>query len=886
MNTNLSPAPVPSDPRDTATAWALDELTPEERAAFEQQSAEDAELAALAEETRDFCGLLTGTLRQPSEELRDAARRRVLFEAGRPRRDAKATRGKWFRRMTTMAACIAAGSGGTYWWLVTNGYRAERRAAYAEAPRHEDFLVGGNGGSGLEDRKPEPLRSPNAGIYSSTAPASQPAGTVAIASPASASTDPGQKSNNTLKYTSGTTTEEVKRHFNNGLALQQQGHLLEAEDEYNRILALDPTNSDAQKHLEVLDQRIPRPQGYLKSARNPAPLRMAVEEDAAQTTPAPTAASAPASPADAAKMASGTMNGTPGTGAGLASTSVPGRGIGRGPGFGSGYGPGVSPPASSSPVPGQEMSTRNTASYKMVPGTGPAKAKEARPKPAVVAASEPSGRLSSDNFEVQSDAILSGESYAQTVENSFLTVLGDPLSTFSIDVDTASYSNVRRFLNMGQAPPPAAVRLEELVNYFPYEYAQPTDGKPFAVHVEMTSAPWNASHRVARIALKGKEIAQGERPAANLVFLVDVSGSMDSPLKLPLVKQSLKFVVERLTDKDTVSLVTYAGESGVALPATNGGEKARIMAAIDGLGAGGSTNGAGGINTAYAQAAKHFQKEGINRVILATDGDFNVGASSDAAMMKLITEKAKSGVFLSVLGYGMGNTKDSKMEILADKGNGNYAYIESLSEARKSLADQLNGTLVTIAKDVKIQIEFNPAVIRSYRLLGYENRMLAKEDFNNDKKDAGEIGAGHTVTALYELIPAGVAEERVSTDTLKYQTRTAQEPPQPAVAPPADNAGNGETMTVKLRWKAPDADVSQLMEVPVKDGGGKIAEASGETRWAVAVAGFAALLNNSQYPGLSWEDVRALARGSKGADPNGYRGEFLQLLDKAESLGR
>lgn len=477
------------------------------------------------------------------------------------------------------------------------------------------------------------------------------------------------------------------------------------------------------------------------------------------------------------------------------------------------------------------------------------------------------------------------ESYAALPENPFLGVQKAPLSTFSIDVDTASYSNVRRYLNQNQAPPPESVRLEELVNYFPYDYAQPVDGKPFAVHVEMTSTPWNAQHRLARIALKGKEIHAEERPAANLVFLVDVSGSMQPENKLPLVKQSLRFVVERLTEKDTVALVTYAGDSGVALPATSGADKARIMAAIDGLGAGGSTNGAGGINAAYDEAAKHFRKEAINRVILATDGDFNVGVTSRGDLQRLIEEKRATGVFLSLLGYGMGNTKDDTMELLANKGNGNYAYIDSLSEARKALGEQFSGTLVTIAKDVKIQIEFNPAVIQSYRLLGYENRMLAKEDFNNDKKDAGEIGAGHTVTALYELVPVGAVEEPVTTvDGLKYQQPKTEPAPPAAPAVPAEVSA--ETMTVKLRWKAPDADVSQLMEVPVKDAGAKIAEASPETKWAVAVAGFASRLRNSQFAGMTWDDIRTLAKSAKGTDPNGYRGEFLQLLDKAESVRR
>ncbi|MES2705315.1 MAG: von Willebrand factor type A domain-containing protein [Verrucomicrobiota bacterium] len=488
----------------------------------------------------------------------------------------------------------------------------------------------------------------------------------------------------------------------------------------------------------------------------------------------------------------------------------------------------------------------------------------------------------------------SAESYQSLPVNPFLDVTAAPLSTFSIDVDTASYSNVRRFLNAGGRPPAEAVRLEELVNYFPYDEPPPEDGKPFAVRVNVVSAPWNAQHRLARIVLKGKEIAAAARPASNLVFLVDVSGSMNEPSKLPLVQQSLRLLTERLTENDRVSIVTYAGSSGVVLPSTNGQDKARILAAIDGLQSAGGTNGAGGITTAYAQAAQHFIKDGVNRVILATDGDFNIGVTSHDDLLNLITEKAKSGVFLSVLGYGMGNLKDDTMELLSDKGNGNYAYIDSLSEARKSLVEQMSGTLVTIAKDVKIQIEFNPSVVKSYKLLGYENRLLAKEDFNNDKKDAGEIGAGHTVTALYEIVPAGAPEVPVNAavDGLKYQQTPAVAVPRPQVTPAADS---GEMMNVKLRWKQPQGETSELMEVPVKDSGASLDQASGETRWAVAVAGFARLLRGDTVSGtetaagaaaLTWETVRQLARGAKGPDPLGYRGEFLQLIDKAESLTR
>ena len=477
------------------------------------------------------------------------------------------------------------------------------------------------------------------------------------------------------------------------------------------------------------------------------------------------------------------------------------------------------------------------------------------------------------------------ESYKNIPLNTFHEVTQSPLSTFSIDVDTASYANVRRFLNQGQRPPAEAVRLEELVNYFPYEEAPPQDGKPFAVRVDLTSAPWNPAHRLARISLKGKEIATAQRPASNLVFLVDVSGSMAEPNKLPLVQQSLRLLAERLTENDRVSLVTYAGSTAVVLPSTNGQEKSRILAAIDALSSGGSTNGAGGLTLAYQQAAEHFIKDGVNRVILATDGDFNVGISSHEALLALIQEKAKTGVFLSVLGYGRGNLKDDTMELLADKGNGNYGYIDSLSEARKTLVEQMSGTLVTIAKDVKIQIEFNPAAVKSYRLLGYENRMLAKEDFNDDKKDAGEIGAGHNVTALYEIIPAGAPDATPVpvVDGLKYQQIPAVTVPKPE---PTPAALNGELMNVKLRWKQPQGDTSELLEVPVKDSPAPLDQAGQETRWSAAVAGFAQLLRGEAPPTLTWDMVRQLARSSKGPDALGYRGEFLQLIDKAESLSR
>lgn len=478
---------------------------------------------------------------------------------------------------------------------------------------------------------------------------------------------------------------------------------------------------------------------------------------------------------------------------------------------------------------------------------------------------------------------VSGESYTRIIENEMKEVAREPLSTLSIDVDTASYANVRRFLNQNMTPPPDAVRIEELVNYFPTDEEGPAHGakEPFGVRIELAPCPWQPVHRLARIAIKGREMDRNRKPS-NLVFLVDVSGSMSEPAKLPLVQQSLRMLTEQLGEGDHVTMVVYAGSSGVVLPPTSGEKKAEILVAIDRLSAGGSTHGSAGIKLAYEQAVAGFIKGGVNRVILCTDGDFNVGVSSPEELEKLIKHKAKTGVFLSVLGFGSGNLKDRTMETLADKGNGNYAYIDSLSEARKVLVEQMSGTLDTIAKDVKIQVEFNPALVRSYRLIGYENRLLAKEDFNDDTKDAGEIGAGHSVVALYEVVPATLpagAESRPAVDSLKYQT--------PAVAPAqlAKAAQSGEVMTVKLRYKEPDSSLSKLIEAPVKDEGKTLTASSSEYKFSAAVAGFGLLLRDSAYKGtLSWETVRRLAIDGKGADKLGYRGEFLQLIDKARGL--
>lgn len=471
------------------------------------------------------------------------------------------------------------------------------------------------------------------------------------------------------------------------------------------------------------------------------------------------------------------------------------------------------------------------------------------------------------------------EGYDKITENRFLKVKDNPLSTFSIDVDAASYSNIRRFLNQGQLPPAGAVRIEEMVNYFTYQYPQPVKNEPFSINTEISDAPWNKDHKLVLIGLQGKKIPTENLPASNLVFLIDVSGSMQDPLKLPLVKASMKMLVDQLREEDKISMVVYAGAAGLVLEPTSGDEKTKIKDAIDKLEAGGSTAGGAGIKLAYKTARENFVKGGNNRVILCTDGDFNVGESSDDAMERMIEQERKSGVFLTVLGYGMGNYQDAKMQKLADKGNGNHAYIDGISEAKKVLVNEFGGTLFTIAKDVKLQVEFNPAKVQGYRLIGYENRMLAKEDFNDDKKDAGELGSGHTVTALYEVIPVGVKSDFLQkVDSLKYQKNTA---------PLISSSQTEEILTVKFRYKAPDGDVSKLIEHPVLDKQVALTKTSDNFRFAAAVAQFGLLLRESEYKSTaSYDNVLNLARKAKGYDEEGYRSEFVRLVESARLLAK
>ena len=465
------------------------------------------------------------------------------------------------------------------------------------------------------------------------------------------------------------------------------------------------------------------------------------------------------------------------------------------------------------------------------------------------------------------------EAYARIDESAFRSVAEHPLSTFAADVDTASYANVRRFLSEDRLPPADAVRIEELVNYFTYADAPPAGAAPLAVHAEVMGCPWAPAHRLVRIGLTAKQIPHEERPPGNLVFLVDVSGSMEMPDKLPLVKSALRLLVEQLREGDRVALVVYAGSSGLVLPPTDGAEQETILAAIERLEAGGSTNGGAGIELAYRLASEGFRPGATNRVILATDGDWNVGVTSQGELTRLIEAKAKSGVFLSVLGFGRGNLKDSTMEGLADRGNGNYAYIDTINEAKKALVEQLTGTLLTVAKDVKIQVEWNPQQAAAYRLVGYENRLLAPEDFRDDAKDAGEIGAGHSVTALYDVVPAGVEAPVKPVDPLKYQA-----PREPA-------ARSGELLNVKLRYKEPEGSTSVPLELAVVDRGAAFAAASPDSRFAAAVAAFGMLLRESPHRGQSTFDaVIAMAEEAGAAAGDEHRREFLALAKKAKTL--
>ncbi len=473
-----------------------------------------------------------------------------------------------------------------------------------------------------------------------------------------------------------------------------------------------------------------------------------------------------------------------------------------------------------------------------------------------------------NNSKPLNEAVTGSESYAKINESGFKLVNVNPLSTFSVDVDRASYSNVRRFINSDQKPHVDAVRIEEMVNYFHYDYPEPKSEHPIEIYTELSVCPWQSKHKLLHVGIQGKKIADESLPPTNLVFLIDVSGSMSSDNKLPLLREALKLLTNNLRENDRVAIVVYSGAAGLVLPSTFGYHKEKILNALDKLTFGGSTAGGAGIKLAYQIAKENFVHGGNNRIILATDGDFNVGASSDADMEKLIEERRNDGIFLTCLGFGMGNYKDSKMETLADKGNGNYAYIDNIDEAKKTLVTEFGGTMYTIAKDVKLQVEFNPAKVKAYRLVGYENRMLNDEDFNDDTKDAGEMGAGHTVTALYEIIPVGVESEFLpDVDELKYQSNKMK--------------NSKDIVNVKVRYKQPLGNKSVKFEVPVKNSKSNFNETSDNYRFSASVALFGMLLRDSKYVSHGdYSTVLQMAKEGKGLDKAGYRAEFIELVNK------
>jgi Ca-activated chloride channel family protein len=529
--------------------------------------------------------------------------------------------------------------------------------------------------------------------------------------------------------------------------------------------------------------------------------------------------------------------------------------------------PGVYNRTSNAPAPAAEMQTQTQTASGNAPPNQPASVRGGN-----------SGGEAADQAVVPNPPEPSNEDYKLIEDNPFIRVTNNPLSTFSIDVDTAAYSNIRRFINNGQMPPKDAVRIEELINYFTYDYPQPQGDKPFSISTEISQAPWNPKHQLVQVGLQGKKIASEDLPPSNLIFLLDVSGSMNDANKLPLLKSAMKLLVNQLNEQDKVSIVVYAGAAGLVLPPTPGSQKTKILNAIDKLEAGGSTAGGEGIKLAYQVARTSMITNGNNRVIMATDGDFNVGISSDNELVRLIEEYRNRDIFLTILGFGMGNLKDAKMEQLADKGNGNYAYIDNLQEAKKVLVTEMGGTLLTIAKDVKIQVEFNPAKVQAYRLIGYENRLLQSQDFNDDKKDAGELGAGHSVTALYEIIPVGVESDVTlpEVDSLRYQQQNTE---------PAAYQSD-ELMLVKLRYKPPTGDTSQLISKALVNNNTPFDKASNNFKFAAAVAEFGMLLRESPYKGnATFEQVLNLAKQAKSTDLEGYRTEFIQLVEKSRSIG-
>ena len=843
------------------TAYALDELDPAGRAEIEQLLRDDPAATAELQATRDFAAQLRTRLHaERAEGLHPAQRAEILASAAieRPRNVIAFSRrvAVW----SALAASVVIGVGIALLFPVLSSMKNPSLVA---KPRANSAPIGTiTDGSQVKVRlEPEAL----AAIEESPQP--QPGGeappTLAVTQPASSDSRPGfpalavQNPALPPAEKSVASKENVDRLLAEAQAFYDSARYDLAFKRGEQVLALDTYNIAARKLEEKINLQRDH---YANSAFDEARSRAIWQTDVAWANPVRKFTGAQATTASKAAASSSLGVSQPVT------TTLSVRGF--------------------NPMTESERdhfaSNRQSGGYRGASVPAETKANSLykdESKPTVLSTMNRERELS----DLVSDPSGS-ESYDDVTDNAFLKVTDAPLSTFSIDVDTASYANVRRFLNGNTLPPRAAVRIEELVNYFHYDYPQPDGDTPFSAAMEIAGCPWTPEHRLLRVALHGRDIARAARPASNLIFLIDVSGSMEPENKLPLLKRSLALMVDQLSERDQVGIVVYAGAAGCVLESTH--SKDKIRAALDRLESGGSTHGSAGIQLAYELAEKHFIKGGTNRVILATDGDWNVGVTDKGDLWKMIERKAKGGVFLTVLGFGMDNLKDDMLEKLADKGNGNYAYIDTLNEGRKVLVDELGATLVTIAKDVKIQIEFNPAQVGAYRLIGYENRVMAAKDFADDTKDAGEIGAGHSVTAFYEIIPAGTPMPAPAIEPLKYQPAPIAKDEKPETRNQKPETSD-ELLTLKLRYKAPDGDVSTLREFPFKDAGRSFAQSTRDFRFAAAVAGYGMMLRDSPHKGgANWALVHELAIEGKGEDRDGYRAEFVGLVEKARAMMR
>jgi Ca-activated chloride channel family protein len=892
------------DPR--LTAYALGELDPTEREAVERLLSDSPAAQATVREVRDLAGLLTAELKQEPAPTLTAAQRTAILEGKAAKASPVAAirrraSSRWigqFAALASMAALVAVAA-----FLPAPGNRPDDRMSSANSSRNDLHDIRGDGGEWSLALRQQAQRTEfdlieingNAeGIGTEVTALS--AGS-ALSAGRSSGGFGGTESLGTIRdgISNGIGSGEkgyISEGSRSGKGSLSRGHSMEAKlaaDKNARANAARNEPAQPVREAEVamkrnsgqderydrapaLDETKPRnakssSKSHSRPDGEPAAPRAMFADGSVRFTTSGTTVPNPTAPAKEAV-------GGPGSGTQSAGMS----------GGGSGGGRAIAGLAETDNRPASELKQhraffgesaerkdggkKGDAHYLYFMEAGDSERREGFRRP-------------------WHEGAPGTEVYEPIVENPFLSSYEDPLSTFGIDVDTASYSNVRRFLTQQQLPPPNAVRIEELVNYFSYDYPQPAGDQPFSVNVEAGRCPWNPTNGLVRIGLKGREIERDKRPASNLVFLVDVSGSMQAENKLPLVKMGLHLLTQQMTESDKVAIVTYSDTAVERLESTNGTNKQAIQGVIESLRAGGSTNGAQGIQIAYGAAVRNFVPGGTNRVILCTDGDFNVGVTGDDELVKLIQDKVRTKVFFSVLGFGMENLKDGKLEKLADKGNGQYAYIDSQNEARKVFVDDLVGTLVTIAKDVKIQVEFNPNQVGAYRLIGYENRVMAAQDFNNDAKDAGDIGAGHTVTALYETIPTGEAPKPLLGDTLRYRN----------VVVPKEGGLANELLTVKLRYKLPEADTSTLVEVPVNDPKAPVAGVGGQANapspprmsrdfnWSAAVAAFGMILRDSQFRGqANFDMVLELAQGALGEDKGGRRREFIDLVKSAKAL--